>query len=197
MKNTSEKQIRANRINAKKWGVKTVEGKNTIKKNAIKHGLTSSMIINKEEKDIFDNIFKVLLEELNPENFLEEMLVERIALNYMKLQRVVRFDTKQVLLEKYSTEKDFLKESRPQEPESHIPMIDLWEPQEDNQEDKRKRMEIDNQISNINERIKELEKSHLSQTSIDVFERIQRYETMVENRLYKGIKEYYRIKGKL
>jgi len=38
----SEKQIEANKNNAKKGGVKTVEGKEVSRMNALKHGILSS-----------------------------------------------------------------------------------------------------------------------------------------------------------
>ena len=43
----SDKQLNANKNNAKFGGVKTEEGKKVIRHNAFKHGLTSSSIISK------------------------------------------------------------------------------------------------------------------------------------------------------
>ena len=42
---TTEKQVKANRENAKKGGVKTPEGKAVVRYNALKHGLLSKEVL--------------------------------------------------------------------------------------------------------------------------------------------------------
>jgi len=64
----SEKQLKANKKNAQKGGVKTPEGKAIVKYNALKHGL------------------------LTPTGTLEEMLVEKVAVAYRRLSRAYRYE---------------------------------------------------------------------------------------------------------
>jgi len=64
----SEKQLKANKKNAQKGGVKTPEGKAIVKYNALKHGL------------------------LAPTGTLEEMLVEKVAVAYRRLSRAYRYE---------------------------------------------------------------------------------------------------------
>lgn len=93
----SEKQLQANKANAQKGGVKTAEGKEIVKYNALKHGLLAKEIVitvgdgaeNPEE-------FNVLLEDLNtqlkPEGTLEDILVEKIAVAYWRLRRAYKYE---------------------------------------------------------------------------------------------------------
>jgi len=87
MKSTN-KQLEANRRNCKLGGVKTDKGKNVVRFNARKHGILSELISRDE-----DNAYKFYIEqlygELQPDNIIEEMLVERLAVHYMKLKRLM------------------------------------------------------------------------------------------------------------
>ena len=68
---TSQKQLKANRKNAKKSsGPKTVKGKKTVSKNAVKHGLYSDDIVIKsknfsEDADEYKELVNSLLDELH------------------------------------------------------------------------------------------------------------------------------------
>ncbi|MDP3024362.1 MAG: hypothetical protein Q8O10_02395 [candidate division Zixibacteria bacterium] len=95
-KNTSLAKTQANRKNAlNSTGPKTLEGKNVVKWNALKHGLLSKEIIikagdGKESKAEFKVLLSELREDLQPEGILEEMLVEKIVICYWRLRRALR-----------------------------------------------------------------------------------------------------------
>lgn len=188
----TEKQIKANQVNALKWWVKTQEGKEIVSKNALKHWLTSLMIASQEEKELYESIVNVLVEELKPESLLETMIFERIALYYMKLQRVTRLDTKQVEIDRLQEEIDYLESTKPQR-ESLLLDLD-FESKNDKAKEK-EILEIENKIHMIQSRIWDISKGYIGQSSIEFLEKFHRYETALENRLYKGIKEYYKIKA--
>lgn len=90
---TSEKQVEANKKNAQKSTGPKDASKTRF--NALKHGLLAKALIitegeSKENKEEFNFILLSLREELKPEGIIQEMLVERMAVCYWRLQRVVR-----------------------------------------------------------------------------------------------------------
>jgi len=76
----SEKQLEANRANAQKGGVKTAEGKEIVKYNALKHGLLAKEAVvtvgdGAEDPEQFNALVEDLSTQLKPEGTLEEMLL--------------------------------------------------------------------------------------------------------------------------
>lgn len=97
----SDIQLEANRNNAKLGGVKTMEGKEKIKNNAIKHGLLSSQVIlNNENKEELLNLENNFLRDFNPKNQLEAILVDRIISNTWRLRRVLNIERNVLSLNK-------------------------------------------------------------------------------------------------
>ncbi len=94
----SDEKVRANRNNSlKSTGPKTRKGKAVVKWNAMKHGLLSKEVIidageGIEDENEFEQLFNALRIELCPAGILEEMLVEKIAICYWRLRRVVKFE---------------------------------------------------------------------------------------------------------
>lgn len=93
----SEKQLEANRANAQKGGVKTPEGKEIVKYNALKHGLLAKEVVitigeGAENPEEFNALLGDLNTQLKPEGTLEEMLVEKIAVAYWRLRRSYRYE---------------------------------------------------------------------------------------------------------
>jgi hypothetical protein len=89
---TTEKQIKANKENAKLGGVKSEEGKAISKYNAIKHGILGNLI-SQYDKDInLESLIAKLKEELHPKDLIQEMLVERIGLNYLRMVRALKIE---------------------------------------------------------------------------------------------------------
>ncbi len=100
--NISQKQLEANRRNAKlSTGPKTPEGKQRMKWNALKHGLLAKSVIipdleGFENQTEFESLLQQLHGELNPVGILEEMLVEKIAVAYWRLRRAVRAESGEI-----------------------------------------------------------------------------------------------------
>ena len=88
-------QLVANQNNAKKsTGPVTVQGKQTVANNALKHGVFSKSIILSDEDPLeYKNLLDQLLQELHPSGLLEQTLVERIALTLWRQRRLVRAET--------------------------------------------------------------------------------------------------------
>ena len=96
---TTEKQIIANQFNAQlSTGPITVSGKAIIATNAIKHGIfTKDLILSCgpecENEENYHEILRNLNDCLNPSNQLESLLVEKIAVDFWRLGRTIRFET--------------------------------------------------------------------------------------------------------
>src|SRR3989344_7426902 len=83
---TSFKKIEANIKNSTLGGVKTPAGKDISKYNAVKHGIFKEAI-SKYEDGFYKDALDELLDQFRPVGFLEKLLVERIALCYLRLFR--------------------------------------------------------------------------------------------------------------
>lgn len=93
MNEPSQKQIAANRENGKKGGVKTEEGKEVSKYNALKHGLLSKeVLLDGEEVAILNDFGRRIRESLAPVGPLEEILVDRIISGYWRLRRAIEVE---------------------------------------------------------------------------------------------------------
>ena len=93
----SKKQLKANRQNAKKGGVKTEEGKAIVKYNAIKHGILAKEVVitvgeGAESQEEFDTLSNSLNDYFNPVGTLEQMLVEKIIVSQWRLRRAYRYE---------------------------------------------------------------------------------------------------------
>ena len=95
-KGTSVAKIQASRKNAlKSTGPKSIKGKSVVKWNAVKHGLLSKEVViqageGKESNAEFSRFLAQLQVDLQPNSILEEVLVEKIAVCYWRLRRVLR-----------------------------------------------------------------------------------------------------------
>jgi hypothetical protein len=85
----TEKQIQANRANAKRsTGPTTEKGKQASSQNALRHGLLSSCIVLKAEYvPVFDALMNSLIEEFQPQSENELALLESMAVARWKLTR--------------------------------------------------------------------------------------------------------------
>ena len=192
-KSTSQKQLEANKRNAKKWGIKTSDWKLVSKMNAMKHWLTSQNIVNTEEKEIFDNTYSTLVDELQPSWFMEIMLLERIAFYYTKLQRAIHIDTQQITIQKIASQVKHLNADIPDEYElGAIEEINFAT----NEEAIEQKNEVTKKINLLQKQVREIEKSYMLTDAIDMLWKLQKYETTLENRLYKSIQTFYTIRDK-
>ena len=91
---TSQKRIKANRRNAlKSTGPKTLEGKATVSKNAIRHGLRARhTVIEGESRIEFNEFSNELIRHLAPVGFLEQLLADRLIAAFWHLHRVARIE---------------------------------------------------------------------------------------------------------
>ena len=85
----STRQVAANRRNGLKGGVKTEEGKAISRLNARKHGIFACALTAEDSKDVC-GIEDELIASLRPAGRVEEMLVEKLALTYLRMQRCAR-----------------------------------------------------------------------------------------------------------
>ena len=92
---TSEAKLEANRQNAKKsTGPKTPKGKAVVSKNAMKHGLLSSVtLIEGECEQTFREFEQQLYLAMAPASELEILLVDRIISTAWRLKRVISMET--------------------------------------------------------------------------------------------------------
>ncbi len=92
------KRRQANQANALlSTGPKTIQGKATIATNAIKHGIfTQDLIISstlgQEDRGEYQTMLNNLVDCLSPQNQIESLLVEKIAIDFWRLRRVIRFE---------------------------------------------------------------------------------------------------------
>ena len=95
---TTEKQKKSNQENALlSTGPITENGKVIVSKNAVKHGIfTNDLVIEKgdgkEKKEEYLELLSNLIDCLNPNGQLENLLVEKIAVDFWRLRRVLRFE---------------------------------------------------------------------------------------------------------
>jgi hypothetical protein len=90
----SERQIRANRLNAQKsTGPRTNAGKAASSKNALRHGLTAQQVVLEgEDVAMFQALRDRFLREFQPAGAMEEFLVERLIGLAWRLRRVPLFE---------------------------------------------------------------------------------------------------------
>jgi hypothetical protein len=86
MGEVSKRQLKANQENAKLGGVKTQEGKDISKYNAMKHSIFTK-VVSDYEKDAFESIKEGVESTYKPSGFMEKLWVDRIAGYLLKLYR--------------------------------------------------------------------------------------------------------------
>lgn len=89
---TTDKQIKANKENALKGGVKTDEGKAVSRFNAVKHGLTSVVLSKYDDEVDVEVLEEELRTALQPQNAIENILFERIVENYIRMIRTSKIE---------------------------------------------------------------------------------------------------------
>ena len=93
---TSDKQIQANRRNARKsTGPKTEEGKAQSRVNALRHGLTAGQaVLPHEDEDDYEKLREGMLESYAPADSAELALVEELVNAYWRLLRLHRVENR-------------------------------------------------------------------------------------------------------
>ncbi len=82
-------QVAANGANALKAGVRTPDGKAISCLNARKHGIFASALTPEDAEEL-GAIEEELIADLRPTGRVEEMLVETLAMTYLRMQRCAR-----------------------------------------------------------------------------------------------------------
>ncbi len=96
VRSISKKKLEANRRNAQlSTGPKTLEGKERVARNALKHGLLARDVIivagdGKENEAEFHQLLDDLYDDHEPVGPIEEMLVQNMAVNRWRKWRVLR-----------------------------------------------------------------------------------------------------------
>ena len=75
--------------------MKTPEGKQKVRFNARKHGILANILTN-YESGFHQSYVDQLFDEFRPQNALEELLVERIAIHYLKLFRLMKAEKEHI-----------------------------------------------------------------------------------------------------
>jgi len=109
---STEKQVAANRKNAKKsTGPKTPEGKAKSAQNATTHGLTASHdVIKGESQEEFDAHKQSFLDVLNPQNAVEDFLADRVASLAWRLNRAGSIERQ--MLDGFAADLEYLRQHR-------------------------------------------------------------------------------------
>lgn len=107
---TSKKQIKANRKNAKKsTGAKTLQGKQIVALNSVKHGVNSkALILPDEDINEFKTMVETMKEEFNVSSTIEVVLINKMAEALWRKQRLSRYE--QSLIEAENSYLDSRKE---------------------------------------------------------------------------------------
>ncbi|MBI4098206.1 MAG: hypothetical protein HY426_04175 [Candidatus Levybacteria bacterium] len=165
----TEKQRLANTQNAQSGGVKTTAGKAVSKYNAVKHGILK-IVLSDYEGGVCARYYQQLIDELKPVGFLETNLVERIAICCVRLFRVAK------------AEGEFMRS-----------ILDPFTI-------KRTNLLNDNVVDQIFKEFEKVEVSGYESTItpevIDTLDQtLLRYETSIENKMYKAIHELQRLQA--
>ena len=89
------KQVEASRINGRKSrGPVTAMGRDRIRTNALKHGLTARLVMwSNEDAEQFQRLLVALLERLSPANDVEFLCVEEMAIAKWRQRRVMTMES--------------------------------------------------------------------------------------------------------
>ena len=92
---SSHKQIAANRVNSlKSTGPNSIQGKAIVSQNAVKHGILScQVLINQEEREVYEDFRESMLQNLFPRGNLESFLADRVISTAWRLRRIVHVET--------------------------------------------------------------------------------------------------------
>ena len=187
---TSEKQIKANRRNARKsTGPKTPEGKAIVRFNALKHGLRSenALLLPGEDGSALGQLREHICADLMPMGELENLLVDQVVACIWKLRRLNLIEDGVLAWQYYGIQA----ERREREARSYeksgldflMGDIEIT--------DERKREEA----LQLAREAREIQESEIPTVGLafiksqDTFSRLTRYQTMLERSLYRAIHE--------
>lgn len=206
-KMTSEAQIQANQLNA----LQSRGPKDTTKTcfNALKHGILAKELSLKkpwllENPKEFKQILQFLLNDLKPTSVIESILVERIAVAYWRLRRVLTATDglmKSRILDLRTWEESHL--DRPIGSSFHehmgeeIEKLEKLSERNDEQEEDLYNLSIMKGMDDIVEKYKlEVKKQINSVPPVEHLDALSRYEVMLEKQLYRAINQLEQMRQK-
>ena len=65
-------------------------------KNALTHGLTSQSITSPTDQNIYQQMYDELTSEYGPQTITERMLIERVAVQYVRWQRAIKEESTEI-----------------------------------------------------------------------------------------------------
>ncbi len=109
----TEKQIEANRANAQSsQGPTSPTGKEAVSQNATTHGLTGRFIFFLErDHEIYNNMLKLLEEQLNAQSLLEQEIVEKMCQSLWRARRAVDLQDECIDTLAFHTDEELTKEA--------------------------------------------------------------------------------------
>ena len=161
----SQKQIEANRQNAQLSTGPADTAKTRL--NATKHGLAANLPISKQEKEKLDGFLTKLREQFNVQTLIGEYLIARIAVGMLRLERVPEYEEHN---RKYA-------EYQRNAPSAFTPEFEKEE---------------EALFKHLGIAKTEPFKEHLVFDIDD--EKLYRYETAAENKVYKALEKIYELK---
>jgi len=93
---TTEKQVKANIKNSTLGGVKTEQGKSITKYNATRHGVLTKVLLPEEATEA-KVIKEQLINDYMPETLTEELLIENMAVAYVRKERAINAEREYML----------------------------------------------------------------------------------------------------
>lgn len=194
---TSEKQIEANRRNARmSTGPRTREGKASVRHNALHHGLTAQeVLIPDEDAEAYEDLQECLRRDLDPVGVVEDQLVDRIVVSIWRLRRVQRVEAGIFTLERCRIEQDRAQSEARKFESTRIDRIRSKELEIiDKTKHQQALAQVEKARSSEEEALTTLGLSFLKDAETgNAFSKLSRYETAIERTLYRALHELQRL----
>lgn len=194
---TTRKQTEANRRNSRKsTGPRTAKGKNKVRYNPLRHGLTAKeILIPGENSEEFDKLWQQLADKFQPNGPLEEQLVIRVQTCFWRLHRVGKIEAGILLLEKYRIEQTRALT------EANRYMVDHGEMMLSRDVEDRDRYDAEKHRARIADSAQHEELPTLGLAFVNdsekanAFSKLSRYEAGIERALYRAVHELQRLQA--
>ena len=200
MSTISDRKLAANRRNARKsTGPKTAAGKATASRNAITHGLlaANNIILDGESKSAFLCLRENFIRSLEPANYIELTLVERIACAQWKLRRLHTLEQQfhhEQLVELHHETLDTLEKMETELNRSSRPRNVPSGPDKRQQNVEKYRQSVKD-ITSQRVPVSVVQVIQLSHPEgLDQFERLARHEQRLEGSIDKALRELNRLR---
>lgn len=184
---TTSKQNKANKLNAQKWWVKTSEWKLVSKYNAVKHWLYAKTFFSEQDEQQFKGILSIFVAELQPVWTIENMLLERVVMCQIKLLKLAEFTSEIEEMNKIQAEICYTTSKLPIE---QLPDLNDIKPG--------RQEEYESLSSYVSYLRNKLSANYMNPTywyGYELTDRLQKFDTVLENKLLRLIKEFYKFQN--